>query len=146
MSDYKIEDRVNDCISLSKFCGLKIEEFSPDHSTLSRFRKEMTEKKVYDTLIKALNKQIEKHKIIVKNGVIVDASVVKSPFRPQGKSVFKINEDGEASTVKRNYASSVDQEVSWLKKRGVRIKKNKNFIEALHYATVLYFLKKTKMN
>ena len=35
LSDYEVEDRVNDCISFSYFCGLHINEVSPDHSTLS---------------------------------------------------------------------------------------------------------------
>ena len=38
LSDYEVEDRVNDSISFSYFCGLHIDEVAPDHSTLSRFR------------------------------------------------------------------------------------------------------------
>ncbi len=36
LSDYEVEDRINDSISFSYFCGLTIEQASPDHSTLSR--------------------------------------------------------------------------------------------------------------
>ena len=42
LSDYEVEDRVNDSISFSYFCGLNIDNVAPDHSTLSRFRSAMT--------------------------------------------------------------------------------------------------------
>lgn len=35
LSDYEVENRINDSISFSKFCGLTLEQTSPDHSTLS---------------------------------------------------------------------------------------------------------------
>ena len=44
-------------------------------------------------IFKELNKQLEKHKIIVKTGVIVDASIVDSPFKPKGITTFEIEED-----------------------------------------------------
>jgi len=42
LSDYEVEDRVNDSISFSYFCDLHIDQVAPDHSTLSRFRTVMT--------------------------------------------------------------------------------------------------------
>jgi IS5 family transposase len=44
LSDYEVEDRLNDSISFSRFVGLSIDNKSPDHSVLSRFRIEMTAK------------------------------------------------------------------------------------------------------
>jgi IS5 family transposase len=38
LSDYEVEDRVNNSISFGYFCGLNIDQAAPDHSTLSRFR------------------------------------------------------------------------------------------------------------
>jgi len=70
LSDYEVEDRVNDSISFSRFVGLSLEDSVPDHSVLSRFRTELTEKNGYEKLFKEMNKQLEKHKIIVKKGVL----------------------------------------------------------------------------
>ncbi len=75
LSDYEVEDRINDSISFSYFCGLHIDQVAPDHSTLSRFRSMMTKAKAYEPLFKEINRQLAAHKIIVKTGVIVDASV-----------------------------------------------------------------------
>jgi len=121
LSDYEVEDRINDSLSFSYFCGLNIEEPAPDHSTLSRFRKALTEQGAYDDLFKEINRQLEANNIIVKSGAIVDASIVDTPLRPKGKTIHKVTEDRkdeEEVEVKKEYADSVDKEASWLKKRG----------------------------
>jgi len=42
LSDVQIEEMVNDSLSTMRFCGLALEDTVPDHSTLSRFRSELT--------------------------------------------------------------------------------------------------------
>ena len=121
LSDYEVEDRINDSISFSYFCGMSIDQIAPDHSTISRFRTLMTKKKAYDKLFKEINRQLEKHQIIVKTGAIVDASVIDTPLRPKGKSNYKVSEDREDEQemeVKKEYSSNVDTDARWLKKRG----------------------------
>jgi len=121
LSDYEVEDRVNDSISFGYFCGLTIEEVAPDHSTLSRFRSSLTKSGAFDLLFKQINEQLESHSIIVKTGAIVDASVIDTPLRPKGKSNHQVTQDREdEKEVKTDkvYAESVDKEASWLKKSG----------------------------
>lgn len=121
LSDYEVEDRVNDSISFGYFCGLTIEQVAPDHSTLSRFRSAMTKKGAFDKLFKEINRQLESHQIIVKTGAIVDASVIDTPLKPKGKSNHKVTQDREDEqevAVNKEYAASVDTDASWLKKRG----------------------------
>ena len=119
LSDYEVEDRVNDSISFSYFCGLTIDSVAPDHSTLSRFRTAMTKAGAYDLLFKTINIQLESHQIIIKTGAIVDASVIDTPLKPKGKTNHKVTEDRkdiEEVEVTKDYADSVDKEASWLKK------------------------------
>ena len=121
LSDYEVEDRVNDSISFGYFCGLNIDQSSPDHSTLSRFRTALTKTDTFELLFKSINKQLESHNIIVKKGAIVDASVIDTPLRPKGKTNHKVTQDREEEQeveVKKEYASNVDTDGSWLKKRG----------------------------
>ena len=119
LSDYEVEDRVNDSISFGYFCGLNIDQVAPDHSTLSRFRSLMTKAKAYEPLFKEINRQLEAHRIIVKTGVIVDASVIDTPLRPKGKTNHKVTEDRkEEVEVVRDYPESVDKDAAWLKKGG----------------------------
>ena len=121
LSDYEVEDRINDSISFSYFCGLNIDQASPDHSTLSRFRTALTKTGTFETLFNEINLQLEQHNIIVKKGAIIDASVINTPLRPKGKTTHKITEDRvdeEDVISKKQYAKSVDKDASWLKKRG----------------------------
>lgn len=121
LSDYEVEDRVNDSISFSYFCGLLIDQVAPDHSTLSRFRTMMTKAKAYEALFKEINRQLEAHKIIVKTGAIIDASIIDTPLKPKGKTNHKVTQDREDEQeveVIKDYAESVDAEAAWLKKGG----------------------------
>jgi IS5 family transposase len=121
LSDYEVEDRVNDSISFGYFCGLTIDQTAPDHSTLSRFRSAMSKSGAFELLFKEINAQLSAHNIIVKTGAIVDASVVETPLRPKGKANHEVTtdrQDEQEVCVNKTYPSSVDQEASWLKKRG----------------------------
>ena len=120
LSDYEVEDRINDSLSFSYFCGMTIEQVAPDHSTLSRFRTALTKTQTFEKLFASINKQLETHNIIVKTGLIIDASVIDTPLRPKGKTNFKVTQDRceDQVEVHKEYADSVDKEGTWLKKRG----------------------------
>lgn len=132
LSDYEVEDRVNDSISFSRFVGISLDSSVPDHSVISRFRTELTKTGAYDKLFKAMNKQLEKHKIIVKTGAIVDASIIDSPLRPKGKTTYTIEEDrseeertalekdneNQQQLLIKKEQPGVDSEARWIKKAG----------------------------
>lgn len=122
LSDYEVEDRINDSLSFSYFCGMTIEQVAPDHSTLSRFRTALTKTKTFEKLFKSINSQLESCGIIVKTGLIIDASVIDTPLKPKGKANYKVTEDRSEEEVeievKKEYADSVDKDATWLKKRG----------------------------
>ena len=81
LSDEGVEEMVNDSFSANEFCGLRVEDTVPDHSTLSRFRKELTEKKAMDRLLKKINQQLKKHGAIITGGTaMVDATITESPW------------------------------------------------------------------
>ena len=130
LSDYEVEDRINDSISFSYFCGLNIDQVSPDHSTLSRFRTEMTKNNSFEKLFKEINRQLEVHSIIVKKGALVDASVIDTPLKPKGKPKYEVDQDRaepkEAdkkqeelrTNIHKQEPDSVDKQAAWIKKRG----------------------------
>jgi hypothetical protein len=65
LSDKKVEESVNESLSMMRFCDLDIEDSVPDHSVLSRFRSELTEKKAFDRLFKKINRQLVNHCILI---------------------------------------------------------------------------------
>ncbi len=83
MSDDQVEEQINDSITFSRFISLGFEHTAPDHSTISRFRTALTVLGLMDKLMRELNKQFKKYNIDrVSEGVIVDATIVDSPYHP----------------------------------------------------------------
>jgi transposase, IS5 family len=132
LNDYEVEDRVNDSISFSRFVGISLDDSVPDHSVLSRFRTELTEKGAYEKIFKALNKQLDKHKILVKTGAIIDASIIDSPLKPKGTVTYEIENDRaeeersdqqkeletKEQTLLKVEKTGVDTDARWIKKAG----------------------------
>lgn len=113
---------VNDSISANEFCGLKEEDTAPDQSTLSRYRKELTELNKMDKLLNKINKQLKKHKLILQAGrSLLDATITESPYVDKNPT-YEIPNDREEKEIeetqdlKRIYPNGVDKEGKWLKK------------------------------
>lgn len=122
LSDEGVEEMVNDTLSANEFCGLKIEDTVPDHSTLSRFRKELTEIRIMDKLLININRQLQKHKLILNQGSgIVDASITESPYKDKNPTYEMVldreeNTGSKTEELERIYPNGVDGEGKWLKK------------------------------
>lgn len=131
LSDYEVEEKVNDSLSFMKFVGLTLEDDVPDNSVLSRFRTELTLKGGYEKLMDTINGQLAGKGILLKKGAIVDASITDSPRKPRGKKEYEIVEDrkepiyaDEQSLMPPPIAlavkvqSHVDVQAAWIKKAG----------------------------
>ncbi len=77
LSDAQTEVMVNDSISAMKFCNLKIEDAIPGHSTLSRFKRELKEMNVYDTILDKLERQLIKNKVKIITGKAIKPARLK---------------------------------------------------------------------
>ena len=110
LSDYEVEDQVNDRISFSKFLGLSLEDNCPDHSVISRFRTEMTKRKAYDKLLNEINKQLVTHGILVKQGILLDASVIDTSRKPKGKTEYEVVIDREEDTQEMQSKEDIQEE------------------------------------
>jgi IS5 family transposase len=118
LSDMGVEDMVNDTLSANAFCGLRVEDTVPDHSTLSRFRSELSEKRAMNRLLTKLNNQLEHHGIEVrKGGGIIDASITPTAYKPQGKASYLLSNDPNTPLTK-SAQPGVDPEARWVKKGG----------------------------
>lgn len=93
LSDCALEERINDSLTFSRFLGLSIDAVSPDHSTPGRFRTSLTTLGIMDKLPKEFNTQFKTHHIEIKEGVLIDAGIVDSPYKPDGKFRIAVAED-----------------------------------------------------
>ncbi|HRH49214.1 MAG TPA: transposase [Panacibacter sp.] len=75
LSDYEVEEKVNDSLSFMQFVGLQLEDEVPDHSVISRFRTALTKQDAFEKIFEQINVQLESKGLIVKTGAIVDAAV-----------------------------------------------------------------------
>jgi IS5 family transposase len=81
LSDPGLEEALSDRLSFRRFTGLALADPVPDHSTLSRFRSELTRRGLAEALLAELNRQLEARGLMVKAGTLIDASLVAADGR-----------------------------------------------------------------
>jgi len=137
LSDERVEEAVNDTLSMMRFCDLDIEDSVPDHSVLSRFRTELTEKKAFDRLLKKINRQLVAHKVIIRNGSgIIDASLTDSPYCPKGKTEYEIAEDRKEDEREDEEKEKEEVQMQLVKKAQPGVDSEARYLKkgkALHY-------------
>lgn len=79
LSDCELESRINDSLAFSHFLGLHVEDLSPDHSTLSRFRTTLSKLGLLEELYTRIDAQLAECGVTVRKGVMVDAKIVEMP-------------------------------------------------------------------
>lgn len=83
LSDPAAEEALNDRLSFRAFVGLALDEAAPDHSALSRFRTLLAERGRLDALLCELNRQLDARGLILRQGTLIDASLVAADAKPR---------------------------------------------------------------
>jgi transposase, IS5 family len=86
LSDPALETALVDRLSFRRFAGLSLHDDVPDHTTLWRFREELTATGLADRVFAEVTRQLEAKNLIVKKGTLVDASLVAARAQPPRKS------------------------------------------------------------
>lgn len=105
-SDPAMEEALRDRISFRRFVGLGWTDGTPDHSTISRFRKALTERGLTQRVFTEVNRQFEEQRLLVKKGTLLDATIVQAQARRPSV------EEG------RGARSTADPDAGWTKKGG----------------------------
>jgi transposase len=74
-SDRELETQINDRISFKKFLGLALDQPSPDHSTFSRFRVNLSPDKL-EAIKHELRSQCVARGVSIQEGMVRDARLV----------------------------------------------------------------------
>ena len=83
-------------------------------------------------MFKHINSQLEEQAIIIKQGVLVDASIIDPPLKPKGKPTYRVAEDREgdkkathevtkkreSKEVEKQVPFRVDADSAWIRKAG----------------------------
>jgi IS5 family transposase len=81
LSDPGLEAALRDRLSFMRFAGLSLDDPTPDHSTIWRFRDLLGRKGLFEQLMSELNAQLDGHGAFVRQGTLIDASLVISAAR-----------------------------------------------------------------
>jgi IS5 family transposase len=91
LSDPAMEAALFDRLSFQRFAGLSLEDETPDHSTIWRFRERLSKDGLIEGLFAELERQLDAGGFLIKQGTLIDASMVTSAARRPRK------EDGSTS-------------------------------------------------
>ncbi len=80
-SDPAMEEALCDRISFRRFVGLGWDDGTPDHSTISRFRTQLARRGRAERVFDELQRQLEERGLLVKQGTLVDATLVDAQVR-----------------------------------------------------------------
>jgi IS5 family transposase len=86
LSDPALEAQIRDRISFRRFAGFSLSDRTPDHTTLWRFRQELQADGLDERVFEEINRQLEEQQLVLKQGTLIDASLVQARARPPGKS------------------------------------------------------------
>jgi transposase, IS5 family len=78
LSDPRLEEALSDTLSFRRFVGLGMQDGTPDHSTISRFRKTLSDEGLDLRLFDEIALQLEKRGLVLKRGTLLDATIVEA--------------------------------------------------------------------
>lgn len=105
LSDRDLEEVLCDRLSFRRFVGLGMEQSTPDHTTLCRFRERLNEAGLTNKLLALVNKQIEAKGLMLKRGTLIDATIVETAAaRPAPGTDLAARTDPDAAFLKREGA------------------------------------------
>lgn len=91
LSDPMAEEMLKDRISFRRFAGLSFDDATPDHSTISIFRKRLLEKGHGATLFDKSLEILREKGLVMKEGTLIDATLIEAPLGGKRK------EDGSST-------------------------------------------------
>jgi IS5 family transposase len=79
VSDPAMEDMLYEIESVRRFVGLKLAGPIPDETTILNFRHLLERHRLGTKLFESINRHLADHELMLKEGTIVDASIVSAP-------------------------------------------------------------------
>ena len=107
LSDPALEEALGDRLSFRRFCGFALDETTPDETTICRFRQALLGAGLRDRLLKELNNQLDGRGLMLKQGTMIDATLVAAQARPPA-----VTSAGTAGQ------SDHDRDANWTRQNG----------------------------
>jgi IS5 family transposase len=117
LSDPALEEALKDRLSFRRFVGLPLSTAIPDHSTLWRFR-EALGSKLSQRVFAEIGRQIEASGFVMKQGTLIDASLVPSAVNAPKRPDDPLPPDASGRPGSKLIRSALDPDAAWTKKEG----------------------------
>lgn len=95
LSDPGLEQALSDRISFRRFVRLSLEAQTPDHTTLWRFR-QLLNGGLEQRLFAEINRQLEAKGLLLKQGTLIDATLVQADGTPPDRGKGRASADPDA--------------------------------------------------
>lgn len=103
LSDPQAEAAVNDRYSFRRFCGFPMDQDTPDHVTIWRFREALGRLGLAAKALAGLNAQLDRAGLFVKKGTLIDATIIPAAVRPPRSAEGEVTErDPQAGFTVKN--------------------------------------------
>src|SRR5580658_9905303 len=99
LSDRELEEALGDRLSFRRFVGLSLEDATPDHTVLNRFRNLLVDQRLLEKLFGELDRQLENAGLILKRGTMLDATLIQAVSVPPKED--RTSNDPDARFAKR---------------------------------------------
>lgn len=99
LSERELEEALGDRLSFKRFVGLSLEDKTPDHTVLNRFRNQLVEQGLLEKLFDELDRQLENAGVILKRGTMLDATLIQAVSAPPKED--RPSNDADARFTKR---------------------------------------------
>jgi IS5 family transposase len=86
LSDPAMEDALYEIESMRRFAGLRLSDRLPDETTILKFRHFLESHGLGKVLFKEVNKHLEKNGLMLREGSIVDATIIAAPSSTKNSS------------------------------------------------------------
>jgi len=100
LSDPMAEEMLRDRISFRRFVGLSFDDKTPDHSTISVFRKRLREHGHGSTLFDKTVEILRAKGLVVQEGTLIDAAIIESPLGGKRADGTSTTDPAATTTVK----------------------------------------------
>ncbi len=88
LSDVKLAEALDDRSSFRRFCGFARHEPTPERTAFVRFRKALAERGLGECLFGIITGQLRRHHVSVKQGTLIDATIIASASKQDGQARF----------------------------------------------------------
>ncbi len=119
LSDPQLEEALGDRLSFRRFVGLSLEDATPDHSTISRFRQALEVQELSAPLFTELAAQRDAQGLVLKQNTLLVRRAVLTPANVYESEVADALVSGDERAVSGDRAYESTRRRQWLREQGI---------------------------